>query len=118
MYNIKQLTNYNTQDFPTETKAGAQGAAAEYIVISNSSLGGNIVKFGYCANDQRGIGYPIYFTIGGVEKKVFIGKTGMYEVNIEEYYTDNDAEKTIKVQITNIKVPKEIFFTLDYLIEI
>lgn len=119
MYNIRQITNYDISNLPTTYKAGSLDRLTEYIIISNSVLGGNMVKFGYCAANPKAIGYPIYFTIKGEEKKVLIGKTGMFEVNIENYYDySEETYKTIKPQITEIKVPKEIPFSLDYVIEI
>ena len=102
MYNIKQLTNNNIDDFPTEIKPSIEGQTAEYVILQTAA----IVRFGYIANSPKGIGYPIYYTINGQEQKVFISNTGMYETDSE-----------INFQITNIKVPKEIPFCLDYVIE-
>ena len=67
MYNIRQLTNYDTKNFPIEYKMGGGNRLAPYTIIRNNSLGGNMVKFGYCAADPRAIGYPIYITVNGYD---------------------------------------------------
>lgn len=114
MYNVRQITNLDISDAQIETKGNI-----DYAVLSNSFLGGNVIKFGYCAKTPRDAGNPIYFTIKGFEKEIKIGKTGMYEVNTEDYYDQSDKEyKTVKPQITEIKVPKDSIFTLDYVIEV
>ena len=119
MYNIRQLTNYDTKNFPIEYKMGGGNRLAPYTIIRNNSLGGNMVKFGYCAADPRAIGYPIYITVNGYEQQIYIGKTGMFEVNIEDYYDEQTSSyRTVTAQVTEIKVPAEIPYSLDYVLEI
>ena len=115
MYNIRQVTNYDNSKFGTEMKGNI-----EYIIIPQSILGGNVVKFSFCINDFiETKNYSIYLTIRNNEKKINIGKSGIYETNVEEYYnTTEEKYKTIKPLITEIKIPNNIEYTLDYVIEV
>lgn len=103
MYNVKQITNNNIDTLPTEIKPGKEGLGIPYVILQAPI----IVRFGYIVNSPKGIGYPIYYTINEQEQKVFIGETGIYE-----------TDSALELQVTNIKVPKEIPFCLDYIIKI
>ena len=116
MYNIRQFTNYDNSKFGTETKGDV-----EYVIIPQSALGANVVKLSFCINNFINTKeYNIYFTIKGKpETKVKIGKSGIFEINVEDYYnTAEERYKTIKPLITEIKVPNDIEYTLDYVIEV
>ncbi len=106
---IFEEQNYKT-DFVT---IGKTIVDCPYYVITQNMLGpGDIFKFGYCVNNNIGLGYPIFLGINGNEYKEFrIGKTGMLECQPEEWLDENDPEdtevKTMKVSLTEVLVPKQ-----------
>ena len=130
MYNIKQLTNFDVKDNTTEKKTffiGGTSVTHNYRIIPYNQLLGlvggendliiSINKLGYCVNSNQGINYPIYITFeDGTEETFYIGKTGIFEFQPEEWTDVNDdkIERTAKVSVKRILVPDNIPFVLDY----
>ena len=110
MYDIKQITNYDLQGFDTEVINGTQ-----YAVIPASFLGVDISKLSYCVTKPSGIGSSFYITVNNETFEIIIGKTGMYELNIEQYFNNQvNQTKIIEVKVTQLKLPISIPFVLDY----
>lgn len=90
--NIKQITNFSK-------------VVQEAEVIDNYfelDLG-QVVKFGYIC-EIKGIIHPIYLKMDGEYVQFNMGKTGIFEI-------------TTDVEITGIKVPVGISFTIDYIVK-
>ena len=118
MSNIKQITNYDLSDAPVVTKAISKAGdltTYPYKVIDISRLKGTVIKLGYCC-EVKGIAYPIFLTFPEGEEEIQIGKTGMYEFQPEEWLDVNgdNTERTATVNCTQVAVPADIKFTLDY----
>lgn len=120
-YNIKQLTQkdiYGDDEIKSYIgKNGKQEHCHYKKLIENTE----IIKIGYCC-EPSGTAYPIFIkrNIDNNYKPYFIYKNGMYEVQPEviEYKDENGAvikEETDCI-ITDIEVPVDINFTLDYVI--
>ena len=123
MNNIRQLTNFDLASATgieivpkTILVGGDKGKIIEdcpYYVITKNMLGpGDVFKFGYCVNNNIGLGYPIFLGINENEPEEFqIGKTGMFEFQPEEWLDENDSEDTelkeMKVSVTEVLVPKQ-----------
>ena len=120
MVDIKQLTNYDVAGTAATTtksfyKAGTL-ATRDYYIIPLSMLKGEITKMGYCC-EVKGIAYPIFLTINGNETEFQIGKTGMLEFQDETWKNVNVSETDeylAEVTCTEVKVPVDIKFVLDY----
>ena len=119
--NIKQLSDADIDSSLSviqKTFDHATGLITkDYVVFPASYFGASASKLGYNC-EPKGIGYPIYLTISGVEKQFYVGKTGMYEIQPEPFNDindDNPQEKIAEVYITEVKVPKGIRFKLDYI---
>ena len=120
MVDIRQLTNYDvagTAATTTKTilKAGTL-TSWRYYIIPLSMLEGEITKMGYCC-EVKGIAYPIFLTINGIETEFQIGKTGMFEFQDETWKNVNVSETDeyiAQVTATEVKVPVNIKFVLDY----
>ena len=125
MKNFAQLTNFDLNTASIKQKEIHYGGKGEtiiydYKIISQNLLKYPVIKLGYCT-ETKGKNYPIFLTINGREKEFQIGKTGMYEYQPEEYVNINkpkEEEKTAIVEVTEIAVPANIVFTLDYCYEI
>lgn len=124
MQNVKQITNHDLSETATVTKTfydeGSQTVIIDYPykVITSSMLGSiNVVKFGYCINNNQGKKYPIYLTLNGIEDiQFYIGKTGMFEFQPEEWVDVNadNEERTATVYLSKVLVPADIPFCIDY----
>ena len=123
MNDIKQLTNFDITEAETRNKVidkgGDKGQTIiyPYKVIDSSLLGSNnIHKLGYCVNNNQGINYPIFLKINGIETEFQIGKTGMFEFQEEEWrdVNDDDTERIFSISISEVLVPDNIPFVLDY----
>lgn len=142
MRNIKQLTNfdvdYTTTPIPKAVQIGKNTKIINYYKIPYAQLLGvsseqassiqiDIDKFGYCVNDNQGINYPIYINFKDDREDneicFYIGKTGMFESQPEEWtdvnenIMDNDTEtitRTAFVSIDYLLVPENVPFVLDY----
>lgn len=131
MYNIKQLTNFDVKDNTIEEKTffvgGETSITHNYRIIPYNQLLGlvggendliiSINKLGYCVNSNQGINYPIYITFeDGAEETFYIGKTGIFEFQPEEWTDVNDdkIERTATVSVKRILVPDNVSFVLDY----
>lgn len=101
MNNIKQITNYD--DLPIEEN---------YKVIQ---LPTPAIKLGYCG-DTLSIGKTIILTINAKQIPFQIGETGIFEFDKYDLKND-DTEEKITVYVTEIRVPKDVPFTLDYMIQ-
>lgn len=127
LYNLRQLTNFDVQNYPS---AGQHKVAqvedsipVDYVHIDFDK---NVVKLGYCC-EPRGIGYPIILYFENHSSTFEIGKTGMFEVQIENFkqlknfqsIDENGAIEqydniNVQVNIIGIDVPKDFNFVLDY----
>ena len=87
--NIKQITNFS--NIIQEAKV-----VDNYIELDL----GHVVKFGYIC-ETKGLQFPIYLKIDDEYIEFKMGKTGMFEINTD-------------IDITGIKVPYGISFTIDY----
>lgn len=123
MNNIKQLTNYDITSASEVTKTirigGDKGKTIDhqYKIITSAMLGSdNVFKFGYCANNNRGIDYPIFLVLNGVETEFQLGKTGMFEFHPEQWKDVNvpTEEQTATVSLSEVLVPADIPFCIDY----
>ena len=101
MINAKQVTNYD--ELPIE---------GDYKVIILSSPA---FKLGYCG-DSFSIGKTIILTINGKQHPFRIGNTGIFEY--EKYNFENNDNQEIQILVTEVRVPIDIKFTLDYFIDI
>lgn len=124
MYDIKQITNYDlsspvtsyyTIEIDSEPRKVnvAGGAFQEDIYYAVISFNKDIPKFGYCC-EPKALAYPIF--ING--KEFQIGKTGMFEVQPEEWIDVNDEEsyeQETNVTVRAIEVPVGFNFKLDYI---
>ena len=117
--NIKQLTNFDVSSIASEdisiTKDG-ETILYPYKKINLSTLGGKVIKLGYCC-EIKGIGYPIFIIHeNGIQSEITIGETGMYEFQPEIYQNVNesDEEKEAIIYCTEVWVPANIQFVLDY----
>lgn len=129
IYNIQQVTNFSdvVKNAPviqhTFLVGNSEYKTAEYAILTESDLTFNsapINKLGYVC-ESRGIDYPIYFMIQDELKEIYLGKTGIYEVQTEEFYNINETEpETFECvpEITTIHVPKDVVFKLDYVYNI
>lgn len=125
-YNIKQFTNFDIDESYTTGKI--EGYTC-YIIPHNvlidkfnprpDTTSIEIVKLGYCTNDNEGMNYPIgiMFDKSDGELEVFhIGKTGMFEFQPEYWQDINDdsIEGEAKVCVNQVWVPEGVPFVLDY----
>lgn len=102
MINVKQFTNFD--DLPIE---------GDYKVIT---LPAPAFKLGYCG-DSFSVGKTIILTINGKQEYFSIGETGIFEY--ENYKIENSDGQEIdrKIYTTEVRVPADVNFTLDYFIE-
>jgi hypothetical protein len=133
-YNISQFTQADlegAQIVQREIIVGGETRTAEYYIITNSMLKhvspgvgvpAKITKLGYCTNDNESMNYPIFLYLNGetTPTTFYIGKTGMFEFQDEEWKDVNDEEQeeteTMSVYVTQLEVPKKegFRFCLDY----
>lgn len=105
-----------------EIGGGSQTVNCYYYIFTLDVLQAskNIIKFGYCCNDNYGKDFPIFILFGntstGREVRFYPGKEGMYEFQPE--YWDN--EKIYPEKISQIIIPigpdynSPFSFVLDY----
>lgn len=119
LYNIKQLTNFDIQNYNSigQYKIAhiEDSIPVDYVHIDFEQL---VSKLGYCC-ESRAIGYPIilYFENNSTPTPFEVGKTGMFEVQVETFQNKNEEEINnidIQINIQGIDVPKEFNFVLDY----
>lgn len=123
MINIRQLTNHDIAAAGASTvpktflKGGDKGEyiTYDYYVVPTSLLGKSIFKMGYCC-EVKAISFPIFLTINNKETMFEIGKTGMFEFQNETWKDINgdNIERTALVEVSEIKVPTGLNFTIDY----
>lgn len=117
--NIRQKTNFDL--IGGETKKvwiggdNGQEESLTYkkIVFENE----NVFKFGYCTNDNEGMNYPIFIVFNDNkedEHEFQIGKTGMFEYQLENWDEDESYPDERKYTIKEIKVYEHVPFVLDY----
>lgn len=123
MVNLKQITNYDVGNADEVTKAIYKGGdkgeiiGYPYKIITSAMLGSeNIFKFGYCTNSNPGINYPIFLVLNGIETEFQLGKTGMFEFHPEQWRDVNadDEERTMETYLSQVLVPANITFCIDY----
>ena len=105
MINIKQYTNYD--NLPIES--------GFYVIPFPFP----VFKLGFCG-DQQSIGKSITLMVNGENKAFEIGKTGMFEFQPETFRNINaeSAEpEEIIVTCTEMRIPADLKFTLDYCYE-
>lgn len=110
LYNIKQLTNFDIQDYEVSSKHKIfNNDDSEEISYAKFNFLQSVTKLGYCC-ETRAIGYPIilYFE-DGTNSEFEIGKTGMFEMQIETF-VNNDIE----IKVIAVEVPKDYNFVIDY----
>ena len=129
MNNIKQLTNFDIQNATEVRKRILKGGdlgeeipyppGYPYLTITQAMLGAPIFKMGYCC-EVKGINYPIFLTVNNIEHEFQIGKTGMFEFQPETWKDINVSEEEYEtnIKVTQILVPKDIKFVLDYTYEV
>ena len=126
MTNTSQVTNFSdvVTSAPVENHTVLVGGKTykevPYYVLSLTALTGSnltpIFKLGYCC-EPKGIGYPIFLNINDRLKQFEIGKTGMFEFQKDEWRNVNNDPDTVyisEILTTEVQVPKNIAFTLDY----
>lgn len=134
-YNIRQLTEYDIKNNPEVSyiieipeRSSTKDADGKYpirpvrknIIYKTAIDGINILKLGYCC-ENKGIIYPIFLQMNGTYKQFQIGKNGIYEMQPENWKNVNDPnseDKTSTITITGVRIPKDINFTLDYVVSI
>ena len=93
---------------------GDDSETPKYVVAVTDK---NIIKLGYCCENKGHI-YPIFLKMNGTySMPTYIGKDGMYEMQPETFKDANNIEatkSTSDVIITEVMVPADIDFTLDY----
>ena len=119
MNNIRQKTNFDLTggEIRIVRVGGDPGDRRSLTYKSIIFESENVFKFSYCINDNQGLNYPIFIVFStGEEKEFRIGKTGMYEVQPEDWRDVNDEniEQTAMVYIKEIKIYEEIPFVIDY----
>jgi hypothetical protein len=128
---IRQLTPFSEEleSVATETIqvyiGNKEYVSREYYVIPASLITGSsstpICKIGYVC-EPKGMNFPIVLETGNTARIIYLGKNGIYEA-MEEFFLDENArreygdeeveELDCLPEITEIKVPKDIQFTLD-----
>lgn len=123
-YNIKQVTNYDVSSYPaTNHNIKLSNGEKQDIPYVEALADVKIIKMGYCC-EPKGTELPIYIKTndGKGYREIQIGETGMYEVQPEKWLDCNNPEmkeeEETTVVITGIMVPRDIIFTLDYVITI
>lgn len=108
-----------------EIGGGAKTVSCYYYTFTLDTLQAseNIIKFGYCCNDNYGKDFPLFIffgkrTSGGEEKCFYPGKEGMYEFQPE--YWENELIYPEKISEITIPVGPSLYtpfsFVLDYVI--
>lgn len=126
MNDIRQVTNFSTEVTTAERRyfsifvGNKKYITAEYRVLTAARLTGSastpINKVGYVC-EPKGIDYPIFLTTGNQSRRIQLGKTGMFETMPETFMNINDdeaEEQDCTPNITEIMVPADISFKLDY----
>lgn len=111
LYNIKQITNFDIENNPDEPDNS----------FAHFGFDKSVSKLGYCC-EPKGIGekYPIKLYLSTKEDPILIeiGKTGMFEVQPEDFIKVGEDDKAVSVEmaveIVGIDLPKGIRFVLDY----
>lgn len=121
-YNISQANKSTVADAQrvdppiSFSVPGDDSETPKYVVAVTDK---NIIKLGYCCENKGHI-YPIFLKMNGVySAPTYIGKDGMYETQPETFQDVNDTEateSTSDVIITEVMVPADIDFTLDYVV--
>ena len=130
MNDIRQVTNFSNEVKTAETRdisiyiGNKEYITASYYVLPVSILTGSagtpINKLGYVC-EPKGIDYPIIITTDGTDRTIYLGKTGMFETMPETFLDINDEEAEeldCTPNITQVMVPAQIQFKLDYVFAI
>ncbi len=125
-YNIAQVNSSMLKDAERKSPPlgfvlpdGDTTDSPKYIVALRDK---KIIKLGYCC-EPKGHIYPIFLKMNGTYSTPFyIGRDGMYEMQRENFQDinseDEDDESTSNVLITEVMVPADIDFTLEYVTKV
>ena len=129
--NIKQVTNFDLKDktsSPQNAPIRGDSSLTRNMFYKYISFPINIKKFSYCC-EPKAIIYPLKLVFpGGTTKWFQIGKTGMFEVQTEDFKDINDnVSETIIIEtpIQGVYLPWEwvgkpnplgFNFTFEYII--
>lgn len=128
-YNVKQITGYDVLDNPTftytitvphRTPSGEIEFISEDVEYVQVIANVDVIKLGYCCEPKAFI-YPIFLKMHDTYHQIQIGKDGMYEMQPEDWKDVNAEEvkeKTSNVIVSGVRVPKNVNFTLDYVLNI
>lgn len=120
MYSIQQVTNFSdvVKNAPV-TSHVINDKNVLYATLNAGDLtrnGSALIKLGYTC-EPKGSQYPIYLMVQNSYKEIWIGITGMFEIQPELFKNINDeSAEDIELipHVTAIQVPKDIVFKLDY----
>ena len=102
MYNIKQVNSHNLNDCNSIIKKGVKVYSQELDIVEEKDIlykeinsdkleSSKVIKFGFCMNTVSGIGIPFYINELDETHKFYLGKTGIYEFQPEDYRNINEG---------------------------
>lgn len=125
-YNIRQITNFSDEYAAAGTTqhvvyiGNTHSETKEYKILTNTLLTKSnlikVLKLGYVC-EPKGIDYPIYMRIEGDLRPYYLGKNGIYEFQPEDFEDINNPEEETKeciVYCSEVQIPTDIVFKLDY----
>lgn len=112
MDNICQKTNFDLIGGGEPKDIYISGKLESGLIYKTIEFEGDVFKLGYCTNDNKGMNYPIFLIFSNDltnDIPFYIGKTGMFEIQPEQWYDDE-----VKVFIKKIKIYEKVPFVVDY----
>lgn len=120
MYSIQQVTNFSdvVKNAPVTSRVIDKKNVLYYTLQAGDLTrnGSALLKLGYTC-EPKGSQYPIYLMVQNSYKEIWIGITGMFEIQPEIFKNINEESvEDIELipRVTAIQVPKDIVFKLDY----
>lgn len=120
MYSIQQVTNFSdvVKNAPVTSRVIDEKNVLYYTLQAGDLTrnGSALLKLGYTC-EPKGSQYPIYLMVQNSYKEIWIGITGMFEIQPEIFKNINEESvEDIELipRVTAIQVPKDIVFKLDY----
>ena len=120
MYSIQQVTNFSdvVKNAPVTSRVIDEKNVLYYTLQAGDLTrnGSALLKLGYTC-EPKGSQYPIYLMVQNSYKEIWIGITGMFEIQPEIFKNINEeSAEDIELipRVTAIQVPKDIVFKLDY----
>lgn len=120
MYSIQQVTNFSdvVKNAPVTSRVIDEKNVLYYTLQAGDLTrnGNALLKLGYTC-EPKGSQYPIYLMVQNSYKEIWIGITGMFEIQPEIFKNINEeSAEDIELipRVTAIQVPKDIVFKLDY----